>query len=488
MAEFGTYTQYACHLPDGTVASTEGFWRMLETQDACATNGAMRLRMPSDSDPSDWKFPDSWNYVPAADTAVVGVMVQHTQSGLGGDTEMRYQMVNTSDICDPTHACANPTDYTWDAPLDQLQFNLACITPTSTCVAQGGAAEATVDISRVVVQLRDTAAPQFSSSPAGTLLGARVTGVQSVNFAATDSGGGVYQAALLVDGVEQPRQIVDDNNGWCRPPFAHQVPCKTSASGQLSFDTTTLSDGQHTFGVVVYDATGTNNITFGPVPVEVDNVPDSATTASGSGAESPSKASAARLVAISRPDRQPFAKSGVAKGKLVDDEGKPIGGAVVDIYSSVDVPNAPVQLVGQATTKADGTFGFAIPKGPSRRFTVKDRKTGATWNFTVTVPAPIKLNASRAQLKNGKKLMLTAYMAGERVPAKSAAVAFQVLIGHQWRTFATRNIGASGSARVGHRFKVTFQRLTYRFRAVVVGRSAFPFGNATSPHVDVIVN
>ena len=48
------------------------------------------------------------------------------------------------------------------------------------------------------------------------------------------------------------------------------------------------------------------------------------------------------------------------------------------------------------------------------------------------------------------KEMLTAYLGGAQVPPRSAAVAFQVLIGHQWRTFATRNIGARGIVRQAH--------------------------------------
>jgi hypothetical protein len=318
-----------------------------------------------------------------------------------------------------------------------------------------------------------------------------VSGTPALNVTATDKGGGVYQEALAIDGVEQPRQIVDDNGGACRPPFVHQVPCKLTATGELSFDTTTLPDGQHTIALVVYDATGTNSVTYGPVPVDVDNVPDPEPAAGGptTGSEiGPARQPTARLVAIRRPTQQSFAREGRVKGRLVDSDGKPIADATLDVYATNNVPNAPERLIGQATTKADGTFAFVIPKGPSRKISVRDPRTGAAWNFVVAVPAPIKLIASRPRLKNGQKLMLTAYLSGEHVPRRSAAVAFQVLIGHQWRTFATRNIGAKGTARVGHRFKVTYQRLTYRFRAVVVGRRAFPFANATSNQAAVQVN
>ncbi|MDQ1698263.1 MAG: hypothetical protein QOG34_126 [Frankiaceae bacterium] len=439
---------------------------------------------------TNWASGEIWYYVSPKDTSVVGAVVLRAASGLDGDTEMRYQMDGTTDRCDAAFPCTGETTYSWAGALPAIAFRLWC-DKQDTCRSATGTSDGAVDIARVAIEIQDTEPPRFSSPPTGGLLSSPVRGNQSVAFTAEDVGGGVYQAALVIDGREQPRQIVDANGGSCRAPFVHQVPCKlTAASGSLSLDTTTLADGHHDVSVVVYDATGTNNVTFGPVPIEVDNVPDPGgnglAATGGSGAKLGPRPNA-RLVGIGRPTRQAFGRRGVARGKLVDGDGKAIGGAGLDVYATDDVPNARERLIGHATTGPDGAFRFVIPKGPSRHISVRFAE-GVAWTFDIVVPAPIKLVASRPRLKNGQKLVLTSYLSGIHVPARSAAVAFQVLIGHQWRTFATRNVGRTGLARVGHRFRVTYQRLTYRFRAVIVGRRNFPFANATSPGVAVRVN
>jgi hypothetical protein len=332
-------------------------------------------------------------------------------------------------------------------------------------------------------------------NPTGALFSSPLRGTQSVGFHATDEGGGVYQTALVVDGVEQPRQPLDANGGECRPPFVHPVPCKTDIQGTLALDSTTLDDGTHNLSLVVYDATGSNRVTFGPVAVEVDNVPEP-TQAAGTGppaGASTQTAAPARILGTGRfarkSIRQPATRSAVARGRVVDSSGRPLAGATLSVFAQAVGSNE--QLLGTARTADDGTFSFVVPKGPSRTITVRYAGrdvSSAAWKFRLVVPAPLRLDASRHKLKNGGRLVLTAYLAGTRVPARSAAVAFQVLIGHQWRTFATRNIGADGKARIGHRFRVTYQRLTYRFRAVIVGRKAFPFANANSRAVAVQVN
>lgn len=488
---FGTYTQYACHLPDGDAAPLDSITGTTgglgSIANGCASGGGLSITLPTTSQATEaW---GKWRYVPPSGTAPIRVVYTLTVRNYSDDqSSSTRRFIAPGADCGLLPRC--PETQTVNAPITSsgpIEFFGYC--EWEPCRgAQPG--DGFVSIDNIAITLQDDQLPTFVGQPTGSLFDRnKLRGTVTTAFTAADQGGGIYMAALIVDGVEQPRTTIDANGGACAEPFVMTVPCKLQVDGSLSLDTTTLNDGPHNISVVVFDVTKTNSATFGPVPVEVDNVPDPPTGGSGQGGgDLVQPQTTAKVVAVSRPSRMSFARAGLAKGRLVDDQGRPIGGSTLDVYFTIDVPNAPVQLVGQTITKADGTFAFAIAKGPSRRFTVKDRATGATWTFTVAVPAPLKLAASRRRLDNGQKLMLTAYLAGESVPAKSAAVAFQVLIGHQWRTFATRDLDGSGTARVGHRFKVTYQRLTYRFRAVVVGRRPFPFANATSNQAAVQVN
>ena len=488
--DVGTYVQYACHLPDGGQAPTDSITGTAgglgSVADTCSAGGGLTITLPTTTEAHEAS--GTWTFAVPPETTVARVGYTRVVRGVASNTDesTRVYQGPVSDRCGWYGLC--PETRTLDAAPTGSAISFQAYCEYAPCHgAEPG--DGFVSIDKIAITLEDDHLPTFVGQPSGSLFDKNtLTGIANAAFTAADQGGGVYEAALVVDGVEQPRTTVDTNGGACAKPFVKAVPCKLQADGSLSLDTSKLDDGPHNVSVVVYDATDTNSVAFGPVPVEVDNVPDPPTTGSGAQGGGQVAQPTAKLVAISRPTRLSFARAGSARGKLVDEQGQPIGSSVLDIYESVDVPNAPVHLVGQTTTGADGTFRFAIAKGPSRRFTVRDRNTGATWTFTVTVPAPLRLSASRKHLDNGQKLMLTAYLAGEKVPAKSAAVAFQVLIGHQWRTFATRDIRADGSTRVSHRFKVTFQRLTYRFRAVVVGRKPFPFANATSNQATVQVN
>ena len=242
--------------------------------------------------------------------------------------------------------------------------------------------------------------------------------------------------------------------------------------------------------MVVYDATETNSTTYGPVPVQVLNHP--APAASSNPVVEGSYRTAARLVLTSSSAkavvRRRFGRPTTLAGRLVDGEGHPLGRSTLSVFGSTTVPGAQLRPLGTVTTDDAGRLRFELPAGPSRRIIVQSATLGVVADFLARVAAPLRLLPSRTRLQNKQKLVLTSYLLGGAAPTGSADVAFQVLIGHQWRTFATRPIDRRGRARIEHRFKVTYHPLTYRFRAVVVGRRTFPFANATSPAIAVRVN
>ena len=125
----------------------------------------------------------------------------------------------------------------------------------------GDGARPRVALHRLDAVLADRSDPVFTSPPAGDLLETSrpVSGVGSVSYSASDVGGGLYQASLEVDGKTMLTQLVDENGGRCRLPFLAPVPCLTTATGKLSFDTAALADGPHSVRLVLTDATQTNS-------------------------------------------------------------------------------------------------------------------------------------------------------------------------------------------------------------------------------------
>jgi hypothetical protein len=350
-----------------------------------------------------------------------------------------------------------------------------------------------------------------------------------VVFGAADDGGGVFTAAVEVDGAERDRWVVDDNGGACLQPFVKRVPCKLSVSASHPFDTTQLPDGPHTVKLVVYDATEANNATFGPTDVVVDNtsVPPSGGGGGGGDSSSTDTPSTEPVVADSAPPPAAlgppasapsttlgpslvarivpadelgdglvttgFGKPVRISGVLVDDLRRPIPNAKLSVFATPDEPGARQGLIGTATTTATGAFSYTADPGPSRTITVayqpagEDAAPAATLGAHVVVRAALRLRASRSHLRNGRALTLTARVLGDKRYRGRARVAFQVLIGRTWRTFARAPADRSGLAKASHRFTQTFTRVRYRFRALTLAARGFPYAAGRSPTVAVLV-
>lgn len=497
------YTVYACHLPDGTPAPADGFTGTAggdaTVENRCGDGGGLYLELPDG--PISATTAAQWEYRPPTGTTIASVSVTRELHNIGGSNKPshRYYALGTdsqlAENCGASSLAACPplADLTLGEPASSFSMGLLCHYDYNDCLGPDAGA-GFVSLRRAAITLKDSSAPTFTAHPTGDLFApGPVRGVRSAQVSASDEGGGVFAAAMVVDGNQQDVQVLDANDGACERPFTSGTPCKRTALGSLALDTTKLRDGQHTVAVVVYDATEVNSATSPTTTISVENMTTSARPGEpitgGSASFAPGGLGALHLRSrqfTRKVIRARFDRPTLVTGRLLDPVGKPLPGATLTVASALNVPGAEERPTETAVTDASGRFRLEIPAGPSRRVIL--RAGTSEWSLRLVVPAPLRLLASRMRLRNKQKLMLTAYLLGARVPRRSAEVAFQVLIGHQWRTFATRPIDRRGRAQIAHRFRVTYQRLTYRFRAIVVRRQTFPFENATSPPVAVRVN
>lgn len=524
-----TYTQYICRLPGGEIAPTDGITVMYNggspalSGDFCASGGSLVLGLS----PTSGAASPTLHYSPAQNAPVAGFVVDRSVTDLSG--RMSYSIPETSDKCFASEGCQLKVGpFSYAGPVNPIDIRLEC--PSPGCAGSGP--DGQVVVTSMEVDLEDDFAPTFTSPPAGGLFSTDrpVSGTEAVAFSAADKGGGVYEAAVVVDGVEVMRRVVDNKGGDCAKPFTKRTPCKLNVDASLPFDTTQLANGAHDVTLVVYDVTSTaqNSVSYGPVRVDVENTASSPGSPDGSGGpaaqppasparenagggSSPVKGSEAvvsapngagatpqaRLVPARTTDRRirlPYGQQRVLVGRLVDDGGRPIAGAKLAVYATPLTPGASPVLVGTPVTGPDGSYRVPVrADGPSRQILVAYRPGSddpaftTRWTSTVEVPAPISLTPSRTHLRNKQTLRLSASVPGEIQP-RSADVAFQVLIGSQWRTFAVRAVDGHGRASVAHKFRVTYQRLRYRFRALAIPRRTFPYARGVSKPVGVLVN
>ena len=225
----------------------------------------------------------------------------------------------------------------------------------------GAGTQARVTVHRLDAILADRTDPAFTSTPSGDLLDSSrpIAGRRSVSFAAADTGGGVYQATIEVDGRAAVTQGVDSNGGRCRRPFTTPVPCRGSAAGTISLDTATLADGAHSVRLIVSDATGSNRVAFGPVPIATRNHAADCDPAIKAAVTPVSAAFAGK-----RRRRAVTRRRGRTRvvGRLA---GAGAGAEVLLLAREARV-GAPATLAGRTTTRADGRFTLRVPAGRSR--------------------------------------------------------------------------------------------------------------------------
>src|SRR5438067_840090 len=125
-------------------------------------------------------------------------------------------------------AAAGCGDDVFDLPVPAAGLALRLICPQDGC-----GRPASVVVRRLRITLRDDEPPAFAAAPAGGLVGAGpVHGLQTITFTATDRGGGVAAATLLVDGAPRAHVALG-----CHRPYTRPVPCPLRATGRLRLDT-----------------------------------------------------------------------------------------------------------------------------------------------------------------------------------------------------------------------------------------------------------
>ncbi|HEY8866463.1 MAG TPA: hypothetical protein VIM22_05975, partial [Solirubrobacteraceae bacterium] len=197
---------------------------------------------------------------------------------------------------------------------------------------------------------------------------------------------------------------------------------------------------------------------------------------------------AAELAA--RPLRIGFGRETRIDGVVDNYQGRPIGGALVDVAQRVR-PASEFARVGTLRSDAAGHFEYRVAAGPSRalRFTYNGDDTllptGA--DASVEVPAASGLTVSRRQSLNGGRVLFGGRLLGGPIPAGGRTIDLQAHYRGTWRTFATPRTRFDGRWRYPYRFGATSGRVVYRFRVKIQRELAYPYELGFSRSVSVTV-
>jgi hypothetical protein len=328
VARAGTYEVAICHDPasgyttptDGISYPSAGAFVDAGVYDGCGTSGYVFATVDGIAahGPGDIAV---WQFTAPPGTTIADALVYRAFSA-GPSSPYRspidgIEAVSSSGAssvlaqCSQAYGCvstgsgplsefdpANVLDFTGLAGVSAIDGTAGCGGGLS-CAPGGGAicpelgsdpCIASNHLYAMVVTLADDSAPT-ASNVGGTLVApAVISGVAEVSFAATDTGSGLYSAAVTVDGVVLARSLIDGNDARCVPidgpgsngaptavmRFSWTVPCALAGSGTVSLDTGVLADGAHSVVVSVSDAAG-NTATVWSGTIHTDNAPQGGT-------------------------------------------------------------------------------------------------------------------------------------------------------------------------------------------------------------------
>ncbi len=176
-------------------------------------------------------------------------------------------------------------------------------------------------------------------------------------------------------------------------------------------------------------------------------------------------------------------------GQLLNGTGVPIGDAALDVREQVQGSNS-LQVIGRASTAANGAFTVHVPAGPSRLILLDYRAFSTDPGYAAqaaiqeVVTAGVQMHVTPRRIGSTGEIVLSGRVAGP-VPRQGVVVELLVHYRGHWEPFRDPRTSAGGRFDVRYQFEGAVGR--FPFRAEVLGeQSGFPYGTGESAPVDVI--
>jgi hypothetical protein len=501
-ASAGIYEVHACRLPSGAPAPADG-WTTTSPSGPGAISeincpgGAMTSQPAAGAHNKGYLLGFLFTAPPGTTIAGYNRFVDGAVNTVLGNTppwRWEYGEFGTrvgSDQPLDLSACDNCGGFTMNYDYPELPVRLSRIFSALRCNAQDGAGTCQANGSHFVlhwisVRLEDLNAPKVLGA-SGSLLDTSTAqrGQRFLSLKLRDVGGGLLKTRVEVDGQRFTEQGVDANDGRCKTPFVVAVPCRLAADVELPIDTTRMSDGHHEISVRVFDATGINSALYGPIPIDVDNVTDAGSPASALTCPSGAEGKLTRHLAtkVTR-----FGGMASVSGRVAG-RGSMQGAKVALVDSS-----GRRATTASARVRRGGRFRLRLRPRQSRLVrpvllapSGDPQLCGAP--VRLSVRAGVRLAAAPNHLANGETIRFRGQLLGLPMPRAGKSIAIQARAKGvpTWTTVTMIRVGASGRFTFKYRFRRTFQRTTYEFRALSPKQRSYPYARGWSRVVRAFV-
>jgi hypothetical protein len=182
-----------------------------------------------------------------------------------------------------------------------------------------------------------------------------------------------------------------------------------------------------------------------------------------------------------------YGRNAGVRGRLVDESGRPIRNAIVDVVETRALRGAKPVPGRPVVTDGDGAFTYRATSKPGTRtvsFTYRYQRAGAVVtqaNLALTVRAAVRLSVKLRGIVarySGRVVAGSMPRGGKLVIVQGRAK------GGSWQTFASRRASKkNGTFKGRYRLKIRRPGKKLQFRVRVLGESGWNFASATSKTV-----
>lgn len=178
----------------------------------------------------------------------------------------------------------------------------------------------------------------------------------------------------------------------------------------------------------------------------------------------------------------PFGRRSLIRGRLQDSEGHGIPGEPLCIEQRARFPGAPYTMIGLTTTRADGTWSFILPSGPSRRIRINyggdPDVTSVFLSLGVRAHATLRLRSR--PVRRGRRVVFTGRIPGPLAGKRVVALRGRTPSGRKLLTRIART-DVLGRFRIGHTFRRGARAKRLAFWVVVPAQRGYPYLAGRSP-------
>jgi hypothetical protein len=173
-------------------------------------------------------------------------------------------------------------------------------------------------------------------------------------------------------------------------------------------------------------------------------------------------------------------------------DGRPIGGAALQVFTREVRSGAEWKVAPAVTTGADGRLVLTLPAGPSRRVrleyrtNVGDAAPAVTRQVQLDVRAGVKLKIRPRRVRAGHSIRLTGRLLARPTTRLGKIVTLQARERGHWRDFKSARTGKRGRFSTRYRFS-SGARGTFPIRAIARADAAYPYATGRSRAVRVRV-